>query len=452
MGNLHPSNAIDPNFPAEGKLVRRKSKIKPATERAIEYIEMILSTGVLPPKLALEGKAAMETLNSANPTCATSVEEILAITHQIQPERDTQTWLQQQMVQDLELPLPRKMMAGETPISIEFDQYQFNVFAYPEASVLSIIAAPIFDRYTIFESFDLSRPVFTAFINKIAAGYLNTNPYHSQVHAADVLQTCHAILTNTNLRDCMSLEETFALLLAAVIHDYKHPGVNNQFLINTSSDLAILYNDRSVLENHHIACAFKEMEDDKCNVLACLPQEEYSPVRARIIALVLSTDIAHHFDSLTRLNDALEDKSFDLKTESNLIMELTLKFADVSNPTKKPTVYKAWADRIFHEFYRQGRMERETTRTISTFMDEEHPSVVKFQLGFIDFIVRPLVDPFIQLLGCCTGLNADGLRVAQTQMNHNRRVWMSVGDKTQIKFPSDLDEIYFRDNMVQYED
>jgi len=51
-----------------------------------------------------------------------------------------------------------------------------------------------------------------------------------------------------------------AILVAAAIHDVNHPGVNNQFLITVRHSLATLYNDISVLENHHLATAFKTMQ------------------------------------------------------------------------------------------------------------------------------------------------------------------------------------------------
>ena len=51
-----------------------------------------------------------------------------------------------------------------------------------------------------------------------------------------------------------------AILVAAAIHDVDHPGVNNKFLITVRHGLATLYNDISVLENHHLATAFKTMQ------------------------------------------------------------------------------------------------------------------------------------------------------------------------------------------------
>lgn len=79
--------------------------------------------------------------------------------------------------------------------------------------------------------------------------------------------------------------EILSLLLAAVVHDVDHPGTTNTFQIKTllvhtysvlysspfvivytlyvyncRSDFALCYNDRSVLENHHLQYAFQLMK------------------------------------------------------------------------------------------------------------------------------------------------------------------------------------------------
>jgi len=46
------------------------------------------------------------------------------------------------------------------------------------------------------------------------------------------------------------------LYLSTVCHDYEHEGVNNLYLINTRSELALTYNDKSPLENHHASASF----------------------------------------------------------------------------------------------------------------------------------------------------------------------------------------------------
>lgn len=72
-------------------------------------------------------------------------------------------------------------------------------------------------------------------------------------------------------------------------------------------------------------------------------------MRSTIISLVLATDIAHHFDAVASLNEAISSGSnfdFSAQPDKKLTMELLIKVADVSNPCKMPSVYSAWVERI----------------------------------------------------------------------------------------------------------
>jgi mRNA deadenylase 3'-5' endonuclease subunit Ccr4 len=66
-----------------------------------------------------------------------------------------------------------------------------------------------------------------------------------------------------------------AMLISAAVHDYDHPGTNNPYLVNTKHYLSIRYNDRSVLENYHIASAFEMMAKKDQNIFENLDFEEY---------------------------------------------------------------------------------------------------------------------------------------------------------------------------------
>lgn len=59
----------------------------------------------------------------------------------------------------------------------------------------------------------------------------------------------------------MTTLEILAILIAAAVHDVEHTGTTNSFHIHSNSEFALLYNDRSVLENHHLYTAFKLMKD-----------------------------------------------------------------------------------------------------------------------------------------------------------------------------------------------
>jgi 3'5'-cyclic nucleotide phosphodiesterase len=67
--------------------------------------------------------------------------------------------------------------------------------------------------------------------------------------------------------DTAAADANYSLLLAAVMHDYRHPGVNNNYLVKRQDPLAITYNDQSVLENFHASESFKVMLDPKFAIL-----------------------------------------------------------------------------------------------------------------------------------------------------------------------------------------
>ena len=64
------------------------------------------------------------------------------------------------------------------------------------------------------------------------------------------------------LKDINNLEK-FILLLSCASHDIAHPGNNNIFEINTKSELANIYNDKSVLENYFSGVLFRDFVCDR---------------------------------------------------------------------------------------------------------------------------------------------------------------------------------------------
>jgi hypothetical protein len=111
-----------------------------------------------------------------------------------------------------------------------------------------------------------TRAVLRTFVLTVQLSY-QSNPYHNFTHAFDVTHALYCLLEHVRRARFMRPLDELALMLAALCHDVGHPGVNNAFLIATDSPLALLYNDVSVLENHHSAMAFKILAQSECNVL-----------------------------------------------------------------------------------------------------------------------------------------------------------------------------------------
>ena len=102
--------------------------------------------------------------------------------------------------------------------------------------------------------------------------------------------------------------EIFAAVLSAAIHDVDHPGVTNQYLINTGSELALMYNDESVLENHHLAVAFKILQHESRDILKNLSKKQRQIIRKMVIDMVLATDMSKHMSLLAELKTMVETK------------------------------------------------------------------------------------------------------------------------------------------------
>lgn len=71
--------------------------------------------------------------------------------------------------------------------------------------------------------------------------------------------------------------------------DYDHPGFNNNFLINTYDARAILYNDKSVLENHHLASSFAVLNKPEFNFFTSLSKTDFKSFRDTVVDMVLAT-------------------------------------------------------------------------------------------------------------------------------------------------------------------
>ena len=69
-----------------------------------------------------------------------------------------------------------------------------------------------------------------------------------------------------------------------------------------------MYNDESVLENHHLAVAFKIMQSPDCDILSSLSSKQRISLRKMMIDMVLATDMSKHMSLLADLKTMVETK------------------------------------------------------------------------------------------------------------------------------------------------
>lgn len=112
--------------------------------------------------------------------------------------------------------------------------------------------------------------------------------------------------------------EYTALVVAALCHDVGHPGFNNGFLVNCGSLLARVYNDTSVLENFHAFLLFRYSQScPELNIFQNLPDIDYRAMRILIIKLVLATDMAEHFATISKFRVRKESEKFDISRNTD---------------------------------------------------------------------------------------------------------------------------------------
>ncbi|XP_064386859.1 3',5'-cyclic-AMP phosphodiesterase 4C-like isoform X3 [Halichondria panicea] len=263
----------------------------------------------------------------------------------------------------------------------------------------------IFKKRDLFSTFKISPHAFINFMSEIQRSYL-PNPYHNQVHGADVLLATNYLLKSEALKGVFTDLEILAALVAAAIHDVGHPARTNQFLVNVQHDLAVLYNDNSVLENHHLALAFKVLQDPKCNFIQNFESDQRQAFRKMAIDMVLATDMSKHFKHLGDLKTLLETQKvandgilqLDKYSDRSEVLQCMIHCADLSNPTKREDLAANWSRRIMEENFLQGDEEKSLGIPLNPLGDREQVSLCKCQVTFIDFIVDPLWETWAELV------------------------------------------------------
>ncbi|KAM3964744.1 LOW QUALITY PROTEIN: phosphodiesterase 1c [Aphomia sociella] len=285
------------------------------------------------------------------------------------------------------------------------DEWSFDVFALHDASSgapVKYLGYELLNRYGMIHKFKVPPTILENFLSRIEEGYCKFhNPYHNNLHAADVAQTVHYMLCQTGLMNWLSDLEIFATLVAAVVHDFEHTGTTNNFHVMSGSDTALLYNDRAVLENHHISAAFRLMRDEECNILQNLSRDEFREFRTLVIDMVLATDMSFHFQQLKNMRSLLT--LAEPTVDKSKAVSLVLHCCDISHPAKRWDLHHRWTMSLLDEFFLQGDKERDLGLPFSPLCDRNNTLVAESQIGFIEFIVEPSMGVCADMLECILG-------------------------------------------------
>jgi hypothetical protein len=275
----------------------------------------------------------------------------------------------------------------------------FGISALSAGKALVTIGMEVISQTGLLNSFCLDTVIARRFFERTEAGYATSDevPYHNNLHAADVLQSVHVLLSRYGLRRHFTPTSQLTLVLGAAIHDLGHDGRNNSFHVAKLDELAIIYNDHSVLEQFHAAQGFRLLlqESDSC-LLRQLPTDLLTEVRQELIASVLGTDMTMHMSQVSRVKGLVERLGGSpeswLAEGSCALRELqvfTLHAADVSSSTKPPALADRWHALLMDEFFHQGDEERLQQMPVSPLCDRNAVKPASSQVGFMQFIILP---------------------------------------------------------------
>lgn len=307
-----------------------------------------------------------------------------------------------------------------------FDEIDFNIFKYVKdagrISVLYNISNAILDKYNFFTFINSQR--FHTFIDKIRVGYDYLIPYHNDLHAADVLQTCHFIINSDSIKKELDLTslDICGLFIASIVHDFKHPGLNNTYHMNKRTPIANRYNDLSILEQMHISSAFKVLSHPNSNIFCDLSVEEYRIIRKRMVECVLGTDMAKHAKALNNLRKKVDHLINIEESSGSTVCELLVNYipdeskfdrqqelltfiihcSDISNTGKIFPICREWTMLVMKEFFLQGDKERNEGLPISFLCDRYNTSIPKSQISFISNITIPCFNTLELLFPHCS--------------------------------------------------
>ncbi|CAL8461903.1 g1434 [Coccomyxa elongata] len=284
-------------------------------------------------------------------------------------------------------------LAAELEKVEDWDAFDvFKVAALTGGRPLQPVAMAVLNCFDLVSTLRLPEKKLQNFLRGVEDAYLN-NPYHNSTHAADVVQGLAALFANNPFTAQLTDLEMLSMILACVIHDVGHPGVTNEYLINTNADSALLYNDQSINENGHAAVGMQLLRKSSNNFIEALPDEEYRFVRRTIIGIVLATDMVGHAKLVKDTTANLRQLGPDLQKwpeeKKQRALQMIVHCCDIGNPAKPLKYSLQWTERIMAENFAQGDRERREALPVSPLCDRERVDVPKSQLTFLEYVVRP---------------------------------------------------------------
>ena len=320
----------------------------------------------------------------------------------------------------------------------------FHIFNFKDKvghkKVLPLMGYAILKTLGLIDSKIISVKKLQSFLITVSDNYKITTLYHNSLHGADVSQSLCVFFLNSNAEEiCEStVLDLLGMIVSAMGHDLGHPGLNNNFHINASTDLAITYNDASCLENFHTSYLFKIIRKEENNILEKFSAQNYKTIRKRMISQILATDMANHGETISLIRTKIKawkdegGSRFNLLTgnektkfdEQQMLLNYLIHMADLGHNCKKFEISKIWVKLLCEEFWMQGDKEKAKGLPISFMCDRDKIDVPASQVGFLRGFILSSFDCLVSMF--------PKLKYNIENAENNIRQWKKLQDEKRL--------------------
>jgi len=289
---------------------------------------------------------------------------------------------------------------GSTKVPVKWKGPVPGTTARDEVSLA--IPLPVAD-YDGASGFDVELPVAVSrqlrdFLSVVAHSS-SASPFHNFQHACHVamsLKQTMQHITSTNkakTNEDQSLAFVLdplgqaAIFFSGLVHVMGHPGVSNGQLVKEGNSLASFYNNKSIVEQNALDCAWKLLFEPAYETLRSYlftSQEDIARFRQYVVNAIMATDISDPELNIMRDQhwNASLIESAEASVKATNVYELVIQASDASHAMQDWAIYEKWARLLLEEEYAAYSVGRGDQDPLECFYED--------QLSYFDNHVLPL--------------------------------------------------------------
>lgn len=265
----------------------------------------------------------------------------------------------------------------------------------------------IFNYHNLIKSNNIDAVKFSKLIYRIESLYKEVD-YHNFVHAFNVFQMCHLIFMRTNATKFIGTFNSFLFFIGAIAHDMGHIGLCNKALVSTRHTIALKYNLKSPLENHHVYLLANLLFDDpETGIFKEHSLKDKNIIHEILYELIIYTDMDLHHDFIKRLrkhSDRIISYTKNMSMPGSIsisqqialtILVSFLKFADISNEFRPFDVFIKTYNSLISEFNKQSEFEAQND--VHLTIDLSKVSRKNLEKYFSENFIFPLLDELCKI-------------------------------------------------------